>query len=198
MKKYINKLKKDNPIFNDFDFELKEDERIKQVKDFPDYWISNYGNIFSYKEIRKNKWKKMTNRNKHDRYLYIFFVKNNKKYEFAIHRLVAKYFCKGYKKGLVINHKDANGLNNYYKNLEWTTQKENIHQSYLTSGINQTRNYCIYNIIYPNGKSSQNLMGNKELKNYIKNNNLNCSALSLLRWGYSKKYKIRKRYKNEI
>ena len=80
-------------------FNLKKDEKIKQIKDFPDYYISNYGRIFSHKDYRKsnNGWKEMKLRNKHNRYLYIFLSKNNKQYEFAVHRLVGEYFVKGYK-----------------------------------------------------------------------------------------------------
>lgn len=42
------------------------------------------------------------------------------------HRLIAWAFCKGYKKGLVVNHIDSNPLNNKPSNLEWVTQKQNI------------------------------------------------------------------------
>ena len=40
-----------------FPFVLKDDEEIKQIKEFPDYWISNYGRVFSYKKNRKVIWK---------------------------------------------------------------------------------------------------------------------------------------------
>ena len=185
---------------NGFPFKLREDEEIKQVIEFPDYWISNYGRVFSHKENRKkNKgWYIMKNKNKHDRYEYIILSNCNKQAEFSIHYLVAINFCKGYKVGLVIDHKDANGFNNYYKNLQWITQRENVIRSYKTSGINQFRNYKIYNIIYPNGTKSKNLIGQSGIKKYIKENNLDCSALSLQKYGYSKNYKIERRNKNEI
>lgn len=42
-----------------------------------------------------------------------------------IHKLVATAFC-GKPKGCnCVNHKDGNSLNNYYKNLEWVTHREN-------------------------------------------------------------------------
>lgn len=47
------------------------------------------------------------------------------KYNYLIHRLVAKYFCSRYEKGLVVNHKDGNKLNNNYYNLEWCTYSYN-------------------------------------------------------------------------
>ena len=123
-------------------------------------------------------------------------TKNNKNISIAIHRLVGKYFCEGYSPNLVIDHIDSNGQNNYYKNLHWVTQKENIHHSYISSGLNQTRNYKIYNIIYPNGYKSHDLIGLTDIIEYIKENNLNCSALSLQKYGYSKDYKLERRDKN--
>ena len=57
-----------------FPFVLKDDEEIKQIQEFPDYWISNYGRVFSHKNNRKenNGWYLMKNRNKHNKYEYIF------------------------------------------------------------------------------------------------------------------------------
>lgn len=43
----------------------------------------------------------------------------------GVHVLVALTFCDGYKDGLVVNHKDADKLNNLWSNLEWVTQKRN-------------------------------------------------------------------------
>lgn len=44
-----------------FPFLLKDDEEIKQIKEFPDYWISNYGRVFSYKNGYKTRkgWKEL-------------------------------------------------------------------------------------------------------------------------------------------
>lgn len=42
-----------------------------------------------------------------------------------IHMAVAFMFVNGYKKGLIVNHKDTNKLNNVYTNLEWVTHSEN-------------------------------------------------------------------------
>jgi hypothetical protein len=49
---------------------------------------------------------------------------------FKVHRLVAKAFCTGYKKGHVVNHKDGNKWNNRADNLEYCTSVENIQHAH--------------------------------------------------------------------
>ena len=44
-----------NEELKDFPFVLNEDEEIKQIIEFPDYWISNYGRVFSYKNSYKTR-----------------------------------------------------------------------------------------------------------------------------------------------
>lgn len=51
---------------------------------------------------------------------------------FTLHSLVAKHFVKGYQEGFVVNHIDYNKTNNFYKNLEWITQEDNIKHNKTT------------------------------------------------------------------
>ena len=70
-----------------------------------------------------------------------FYLGNNKRKSYLIHRLVALYFIPNPENKLQVNHKDKNKLNNHYSNLEWVTPKENMKHHYENGGIkrnNQT------------------------------------------------------------
>lgn len=75
-------------------------------------------------------------------YLYIYHMivmvtvlfpqKNYEKYwrKTKVHRLVAIAFCDGRSEERnEVNHIDYNRTNNYYKNLEWVTHRENVQHS---------------------------------------------------------------------
>jgi len=58
--------------------------------------------------------------------------------QFLVHRLVAMTFVDGYDYNndrIVINHFDSNPSHNYYKNLEWCTQDENIQHAVATGNM---------------------------------------------------------------
>lgn len=94
-----------------------------KLEEHPDYEISNFGNARSLKRGRIYNLK--LNIDTHGYYYIIPYVNKKTYTHYKIHRLVAKYFVNGYEKGLVVNHKDGNKLNNVYTNLEWVTPSEN-------------------------------------------------------------------------
>ena len=85
------------------------------------YIIDEYGDVFSVTTNRKLR-KAITNKGY---YYYTLMCNNGKAKKFTVHSLVALMFVDGYKKGLIVNHKDGVKINNYYKNLEWVTYLEN-------------------------------------------------------------------------
>jgi len=105
------------------------------------YEISNKGRVRSkpkevlYKnnKVVKYKGKVLSPQDNTNGYLKICLYKSKGKTKsFYIHRLVAKYFVKGYKLGLEVNHIDGNTYNNNSDNLEWCNSKENSIKSSST------------------------------------------------------------------
>lgn len=99
--------------------EILPDERWVQIVDFPLYFISDYGRVYSTQSQKILK----ANSQQYPRVnLY-----NAKGKQFVrIHVLVASYFVnKKSPEHKVVNHLDENKTNNYYKNLEWTSYKGN-------------------------------------------------------------------------
>lgn len=95
---------------------------IKQSFLYDGLWVSKDGRVFKYNKNKLNHLKTVKKRYEHLVYSY-----KNKRITALVHRAVAHAFCNKQFAKNVINHKDANGLNNDYKNLEWVTQQENIH-----------------------------------------------------------------------
>lgn len=168
------------------------EERFKQVNGYEDYLISDYGRVFSLKYGKPKELSAKGKFNK-DRYLQVCLSNDNKKKYMQIHRLVAMHFCDGYFNGAVVNHKDCNIHNNYYLNLEWVTQKENIHKSYANSGVNQARNYSYYNLYSPDGSVIATIKGASEsLRRVIQELRLDVSYSSLRKYFKSNGYHLEK------
>lgn len=65
---------------------------------------------------------------------------NGKDKRYFIHRLVAFLFVPNPENKKIVNHKDRNKRNNYYKNLEWVTLKENNEHALRTPNPNKNNN----------------------------------------------------------
>lgn len=122
-------------------------ERWKTIKSFPNYMISDHGRVWSKPRVthivRHSRWGGLVSYNYHKQgqirrshidnrgYRIIALSRKGVSRTFKINRLVAKYFVRNPKPKVynVVNHKDENQLNNYYKNLEWCTQKYNVRYS---------------------------------------------------------------------
>lgn len=104
----------------------------RTIKDFPDYEISNEGDVRSFKRAVEGKSLKL----QLDDWGYPQVRIYNKKRGLSIkvHRLVATHFdIEGDRKDFShVNHIDGNKLNNHHTNLEWCTPKENMQHAEKT------------------------------------------------------------------
>lgn len=146
-----------------------------------EYIVTESGKVYSFKQ-QKLKELKLKSRNNPKRYISVCLSINDTKYYKQVHRLVGFCFVDGYFDGAVINHKDKNIHNNHYTNLEWVTQRENIHKSYDV--LNQVRNFKEWQIIYPNTFKSPILKGRQEIIDYVANNNLPIKISMLIKHKY--------------
>jgi len=97
--------------------ELKFDEEFKECSYNKSIKVSQYGRVM---DMNNNILKQTIFKG----YLIVEDPSDKNPLE-RIHRLVALTWLKdGYKKGMVVHHKDGNGFNNRVDNLEWKTKEE--------------------------------------------------------------------------
>jgi len=171
--------------------------RYKEIPGFKDYYITEYGDVYSTrlrgaeKEPHLHKLKPK-NPGKRDKYLNIILCRDDGQYTKSIHRLVAECFVEGYFDGAVVNHIDGDNRNNSANNLEWTTTKDNIRKSYITSGKSAKRNYKVWELFNPVKELLGVFYSHMELTEYIKSNNLDTSPTQLVKVGNSRGFTVNK------
>lgn len=107
----------------------------KTIEDYPNYQVSNLGNVKN-KKTRRFLTPKI---GRDGRYLSVYLCNNGKENTQRVHRLVAEAFL-GKHPGMMVNHIDGNKLNNHLDNLEWCTARENnIHA--VKTGLNHPGAY---------------------------------------------------------
>lgn len=102
----------------------------KPVKGFEElYEVSDTGNV---KSIERNGTKGGLLKPHIDRYGYykVVLYKQNKRYYFTIHRLVALTFIPNPENKLTVDHIDCNKTNNCVYNLRWCSVRENNYHSH--------------------------------------------------------------------
>ena len=107
--------------------------RYNKIKDYPNYSVSDTGEILN--ELTGAKLRGTINK---DGYRAVCLTSEHKKSVILVHRLVGFAFCGGYTDGLVINHKNADKLDNRAENLEWVTHRENFDHS-VKLGLNKPK-----------------------------------------------------------
>lgn len=93
------------------------------------FLISNTGKLYS--KISNKILRTLINKEGYE-VVCVSLGGRDKKKIIRIHIAVACMFVKGYEKGLTVNHKDGNKINNLYINLEWVTYKENSKHAFKT------------------------------------------------------------------
>lgn len=107
----------------------------KEIENYENYEISNFGNV--RKKLKTSKTK--------DGYRAISLTDDfgNRK-TLRVHRLVAKAFIEEEDGKFLVNHKDGIRDNNNVDNLEWCTPKENSQHSIKTNTFfRKTHNFTI-------------------------------------------------------
>lgn len=118
-------------------------EQWKEIPNYPQYWISSYGRVWSEKTKKFLTQSPVSDKDKH---LKVKLSKNGNSEKFFVHRLVMLTFAPVENaKTLQVNHIDGNPLNNTLENLEWVTEEEN-HKHYKEKIIPWRREKEEYNL----------------------------------------------------
>lgn len=94
------------------------EEEWKQITDYENYSISNFGSVKNNLTNRILKPKIV------NKYYMIDLCKNGTKKPASIHRLVGLYFLEKVEEKETIDHIDRNKTNNHISNLRWATKSE--------------------------------------------------------------------------
>ncbi len=103
------------------------------------YAITSCGKVWSYKS---NKFLKPYIAGAG--YEYVHLIKDNKKKNYRIHRLVAEAYIPNPNNLPEVNHKDEVKTNNWITNLEWCDRKYNVHYGTQIERARMTRGKKIY------------------------------------------------------
>ncbi len=173
---YKNLIKVNCKIKNIDNKEIEDtNKEWKIIKNYPDYKISNYGDIYSLK-IKKN----LKNTINAGGYKTISLSNNNNKKNFLVHRLVYDTFNNITDLTKVIDHIDRNKLNNHIENLREVTQTENYYNKEFTPiCTNKIKQYSL------NGELIKIWNGLKEIKEKL---NFSASYISSCCLGKKKSY----------
>lgn len=106
---------------------METNEVWKSIKDYPNYQISNFGNI---RNNKKNKLMTLTLANNG------YYVVNLCHKVFLVHRLVALSFLENKENKRCVNHINCIKSDNRIENIEWVTDKENMEHAVSNGLIN--------------------------------------------------------------
>lgn len=117
--------------------------KARPIKDFPQYYVTDEGNVYSRNYHMTGRTKKLTPSKDKKGYLFVPLCKNGKRYLRKVHRLVAQAFIPNPHNKEQINHKNGIRNDNKVENLEWCTCEENIIHEYTVLQKNKNLNRTI-------------------------------------------------------
>lgn len=107
-------------------------DNYRKVVGYDDYYVTNDGRVWT--NNRKNGIERFMKQRCMGGYMSVALYKDGKAKHVRVHRLVAQAFIPNPCNKPYINHIDGNRVNNNVENLEWCTQKENVHHSIYVLG----------------------------------------------------------------
>ena len=110
---------------------------LKEIKGFPNYFVSNCGEVYSKIISSRNKCgdlKRLNSRIDTTGYPFVNLYKDKRIFKKHTHRLVAQAFISNPENKGDVNHKNGIRHDNRVENLEFCTRSENILHSYRILG----------------------------------------------------------------
>ena len=152
---------------------MTETEWIIELEDFPNYFVSNLGKVYSKKNGRHGESKELKEKiscfNKGTGYQRIILYKNGKSYGKSVHRLVCERFLEKVKDKPFVDHIDRNRLNNNLSNLKWVNSRENSINRGISNRNTSGVKGIYYNKIANRWVCSYSPEANKEKIKHFKN-----------------------------